>query len=96
MHACPSYHSLVREGGADGLPGVHRPVNNGSCLDLGILIYENLAFIKKHGLKKFLDKEAAKWKCPQCGGVICCHNGLCFDCSLDKLRRKKTYRWDES
>jgi hypothetical protein len=28
--------------------------------------------------------------------VICCHNGLCFNCGLDKLRQKKhKSRWDE-
>jgi hypothetical protein len=56
---------------------------------------ENLDFIKEHGIGKFLEKEAAKWRCSECGEVICCHNGLCFNCSLDKLRQKKTYRWDE-
>ncbi len=56
---------------------------------------ENLNYIKEHGIRKFLEKEAVKWQCPQCGGVICCHNGLCFNCSLEKLRQKKKYRWDE-
>jgi hypothetical protein len=57
---------------------------------------ENLEFIKKHGIGRFLEKEAAKWQCPECGEVICCHNGLCFNCGLDKLRQKKQkYRWDE-
>jgi hypothetical protein len=28
--------------------------------------------------------------------VICCHNGLCLNCNLDKLRQKKTYRWGET
>jgi len=56
---------------------------------------ENLNFIKNSTLSKFLKKEDKKWKCPQCGGVICCHNGLCFCCSLDKLRKKKElYRWE--
>ena len=54
---------------------------------------ENLEFIKEHGMGLFLEKEQARWKCPVCGGVICCHNGLCLDCSLDTLRQNKTYRW---
>lgn len=57
---------------------------------------ENLNFIKEHGIGRFLEKEAAKWRCPDCGGVICCHNGLCLNCSLDKLRQTKTYRWGET
>ena len=56
---------------------------------------ENLRFIKEHGMERFLEKEEAKWHCPECGGVICCHNGLCLNCGLDKLRQNKKYRWDE-
>ncbi len=50
---------------------------------------ENLEYIKKDGTGKFLEKEAAKWKCPDCGEVVCCYNELCCNCSLDKLRQKK-------
>ena len=57
---------------------------------------ENLEFIKEHGIEWFLEKEATKWRCSDCGGVICCHNGLCLYCNLDTLRHKKTYRWGES
>ncbi len=56
---------------------------------------ENLDFIKAHGIEQFLEKETVKWSCPECGGVICCHNGLCLSCSLDKLRQNKKYRWGE-
>jgi len=57
---------------------------------------ENLKYIKDNGISQFLAKEHEKWKCPECGGVICCHNGLCFDCSLNQLREKKQkYRWEE-
>jgi hypothetical protein len=57
---------------------------------------ENLEFIKEHGIEKLLKKEEAKWQCSECGGVICCHNGLCYKCNLDKLRQKKhKYRWEE-
>jgi hypothetical protein len=31
-----------------------------------------------------------------CGELISCHNGLCFNCDLEKLKSKKQkYRWDE-
>ena len=56
---------------------------------------ENLEFIKEHGIEKFLEKEEEKWRCSECGEVICCHNGLCLNCGLDKLRQNKKYRWDE-
>ncbi len=55
---------------------------------------ENLVFIKEQGMETFLKKEDTNWRCPACGGTICCHNGLCFNCSLDKLRLNKKYRWD--
>ena len=57
---------------------------------------ENLEYIRDKGIDKFLEKEQEKWQCPDCAGVICCHNGLCLNCNLDKLRQKKTYRWGET
>ncbi len=42
----------------------------------------------------FLGKKEEMGRCPDCGGTICCHNGLCFSCSLDKLRLKKKNCWD--
>jgi hypothetical protein len=56
---------------------------------------ENLEFIKEHGIEKFLEKEETKWRCPTCGEVICCHNGLCLSCNLDILQQNKKYRWGE-
>ena len=57
---------------------------------------DNLVFIQAHGMEAFLEKETGKWRCPKCGDVLCCHNGLCFNCGLDKLRQNKKYRWDEN
>lgn len=56
---------------------------------------DNLAFIKEQGMEKFLEAEEAKWRCRECGQVLCCHNGLCLNCDLDTLRRNKKYRWGE-
>ena len=53
---------------------------------------EFIEFIKEHGIEKFFEKEEAKWRFPECGGMICCHNGLCLSCSFDNLRQnKKSY-----
>ena len=58
---------------------------------------ENLDYIKQHGIQQFLDKEDEKWKCIECGKVICCHNGICFNCGIDKLKNKKVkYRWEDN
>jgi hypothetical protein len=56
---------------------------------------ENLNTIKEEGMTAFLEIEQKKWHCPACGGEICCHNGLCLSCDVDKLRSNKKYRWDE-
>jgi hypothetical protein len=54
---------------------------------------ENLRFIQEHGVESFLEKEAAMWKCPDCGNPICCHIGLCLNCQIDVLRQNRKYRW---
>ena len=59
-------------------------------------LLENLTDIKNKGMKTFLRMQEDKWRCPTCGGVICCHNGLCFHCGIERLRLKKNkYRWDD-
>jgi hypothetical protein len=59
-------------------------------------LIENLEYIRENGIRLFLDKEEEKWRCPECGETICCHNGICFNCGLDKLKaKKKMYRWDD-
>ena len=56
---------------------------------------ENLEYIKENGIRNFLSREDEKWRCPDCGDTICCHNGICFNCGLDALRfSKNRYRWD--
>ncbi len=46
---------------------------------------ENLNAIKARGIENFLDREKEKWRCPQCGESICCHNGLCLKCDIEKM-----------
>ncbi len=54
---------------------------------------ENLEAIKEHGMDYFLSREQEKWSCPDCGHTICCHNGLCLNCKIDRLLQNKKYRW---
>jgi hypothetical protein len=56
---------------------------------------ENLTFIKEYGMDMFLEKQREQWRCTECDGVICCHNGLCLNCGIDKLKQNKKYRWGE-
>ncbi len=48
---------------------------------------ENLDFIKEKGIEKFLEKEAEKWRCPQCGDVVTCHGGMCVACGFEKFKK---------
>jgi hypothetical protein len=58
---------------------------------------DNLNYIKEHGIAKFIKQQENKWRCPRCGGTLCCHNGLCFQCDLEKLQQKKhKYVWEKS
>ena len=59
-------------------------------------LIDNLQFIKENGLAEFLENQRKKWQCPDCGEVLCCHNGICFSCGLEKLKKKKKlYRWED-
>jgi hypothetical protein len=57
---------------------------------------KNLEMIKNEGIDALLTREEEKWKCPECGGIISCHNGICYTCGLEKLkRRKSTLGWED-
>ena len=55
----------------------------------------NLRVIQELGMNEFLKSEEAKWACQTCGGLICCHNGLCLNCSIETLLENRAYRWGE-
>lgn len=58
---------------------------------------ENLIFIKENGMEEFLEGQVKTWKCQTCGELISCHNGLCFNCELEKIRNKRQkYRWNKA
>jgi hypothetical protein len=41
---------------------------------------ENLEFIKRNGIEQFLKRQKEKYTCPECGGIICVHDGKCYSC----------------
>jgi predicted enzyme related to lactoylglutathione lyase len=41
---------------------------------------ENLKYIRDNGMESFLKQQERKYRCPECGGVICVHNGICYSC----------------
>jgi hypothetical protein len=44
---------------------------------------ENLNLLKEIGIEAFLEKEIIRWKCKECGGVICVHTKKCSECGLN-------------
>ena len=50
---------------------------------------ENLAIIRDDGIEALIASEEEKWKCPECNGVISCHNGICYSCGVEKLVNKR-------
>lgn len=41
----------------------------------------NLAFIRKEGMTRFLQREKERWTCHKCNGIICVHTGICSCCN---------------
>jgi hypothetical protein len=41
---------------------------------------ENLKYIRDKGINNFLKQQEKKYKCDECGGIICVHNGVCYSC----------------
>jgi predicted RNA-binding Zn-ribbon protein involved in translation (DUF1610 family) len=41
---------------------------------------ENIKTIKAKGMTEFLAEQAEKYRCPNCGEVVCVHDGKCYSC----------------
>jgi hypothetical protein len=52
----------------------------------------NLECIQSNGLEQFLAEVRAKWVCPECGGTVCCHIGLCLSCDLWFVAQSHGYK----
>ena len=44
---------------------------------------ENLELIKANGLDQFLEQQDDRWKCPNCGGLLCVHRLPCPVCKSE-------------
>ena len=44
---------------------------------------KNLNDIDMYGMDKFLREQQAKYRCPECSGVLCVHNGICYSCGKE-------------
>jgi len=55
---------------------------------------DNLAYIKKMGVGKFIEEQFKKYRCSKCGSLISIHNRKCFNCDsitklIDKTNRRR-------
>ncbi len=54
-------------------------------------VKDNLEFIRRNGITRFVQRHYEKYRCPECSGMISIHNGKCFHCEpitrlIDKRR----------
>jgi hypothetical protein len=49
----------------------------------GIRLIERLNYIQSKGIKNFLEEEQERWDCPNCGGAICVHTKMCYNCNYN-------------
>jgi hypothetical protein len=46
----------------------------------GISMKDNLEYIKKMGIGRFVEDQYNRYRCSRCGGLISIHNRKCFKC----------------
>ncbi|VVB73771.1 Uncharacterised protein [uncultured archaeon] len=54
---------------------------------------QNLRAISRIGMASFVKKQGIKWKCPECGHLLCVHRDVCLNCGaknkhFPKLKKK--------
>jgi hypothetical protein len=51
----------------------------------GMSMIENLGNIKSLGISNFVESERIRWKCPECGELLCVHKASCLSCGKEKM-----------
>jgi hypothetical protein len=46
----------------------------------GMSMVENLEIIQNQGITDFIKTEKERWKCNNCGAIICVHRNECMNC----------------
>jgi len=46
----------------------------------GMSMIENLNKIQELGIEQFIQNEIGKWRCPECGEMLCVHKPACLSC----------------
>lgn len=45
-----------------------------------VSLLEQSSIVKTEGLERFFEKEAQRWRCPDCGGILSLHDKDCSEC----------------
>ncbi|MBC8452512.1 MAG: DUF3795 domain-containing protein [Spirochaetes bacterium] len=45
---------------------------------------ENLEDIRDRGIREFVKTEKTRWKCPECGEILCVHRDACVYCGSER------------
>lgn len=53
-------------------------------LKYSMSMIDNLVFIQANGIDNFVETEMLRWKCEECGGLICVHNRTCSSCNTKR------------
>ena len=46
----------------------------------GMSMIDNIKMINDFGIRHFIQIEKEKWRCPECGELICVHRPACLSC----------------
>ena len=46
----------------------------------GMSMVDNLTRIREIGPERFVASERERWRCPECGGIVCVHKPSCLYC----------------
>jgi hypothetical protein len=55
----------------------------------GMSMIENLGIIKNLGIAKFFEMEQNRWKCHECGEMLCVHRFFCLKCGTKRDKEVK-------
>ena len=51
---------------------------------------ENLKELKNRGMTEFLNSQQEKYRCLDCGDVVCVHDNKCYSCGYTKPKNQST------
>ena len=55
----------------------------------GMSMVENLKIIQEKGMNTFLLSQEDKYRCPNCGDVVCVHDAKCYNCDYQGQKPKQ-------